>query len=210
MIEIFNSQKNVVEIEIRNRILNSVLKLPFFDKIENICDIIFNKSKIFNSENEDYQFLANHENLMNLLKYHSYNDTDKYMNIMHKIIVNISDMDFDIFVSKIKCNIFYDLKTFNFFMSMLIKDLNGIKLDYSFINKKMLEVLCFINEELDIEEKRKIFSSNQDLRKILIKIIFVLFNTSKNYIFNNKSILYKEIEQNLKLIKKNDRSFELF
>ena len=203
-----SAQKN--ELKIRNKLLNSILKISNLENNDSLCNLLFNEAAIFNSRYEGFTYLSFSEIIQNLLKYNTQKANDNYIKIIKTILIFIQDNELlDLFYNLSK-KLFSEYSSIEFFFSLLLENFNVIEKREKMINERTFDIIIGLKRVKEIKkENQKIFLQNEIFRKMLIKIVFFILNTKGNYnIINNKEI-FEEMNSFLNDINSDDNNFKL-
>ena len=187
--------------------LNSILKLSYLENNQKLCDLIFNNSKPFIEQNETFNFLSYSEIFQNLLKYKNQMKNNNYKTTIRNILKNINFNEMMDVFDNMKKDIVDNTVCVEFFLSLLIDNFSLIKVNSKFINEKYIDMLSTL-----AEIKRDCYQEllkDEYFIKILVELVFLLFNTSSNNYINNCGNFFDIITKILRTINSNENNFKL-
>ena len=163
-------------LKLRNKLLNTILKISYLEKNDNLCNVLFNKSKTFTNPCEAFTYLSFSEILQNLLKYR--NQKDNIKKIIIGILSNINhDEMIDLFYS-LRKKIFSNYTEIDFFLNILIENFNTLKIKEQFLNEKIYEMIFKLTKAKEMaKENMRELLKDEIFRKMVIKIIYLYLNT---------------------------------
>lgn len=205
-----NTQKN--EIKIRNKLLNSLLKLSYLENNNDICNLIFNGSTIFNNPYDGYTFLSNSETLQNLLKFNTQKSKAYFIIIIRNILLNIQLGEMMDLFDNLKKKIFTEFNSVNFFFDMLLVNINNIKIKEQYINEKIFDIISeFKNINNIKKETLKELLNNDAFRNMIYKAVFLIINTKGKYDLKKNLEIFKNIYIFLKILNEynNEENYKL-
>ena len=187
--------------------LNSILKLSYLENNQKLCDLIFNNSKPFIEQNETFNFLSYSEIFQNLLKYKNQMKNNNYKTTIRNILKNINFNEMMDVFDNMKKDIVDNTVCVEFFLSLLIDNFSLIKVNSKFINEKYIDMLSTL-EEIKRDCYQELLKDEYFI-KILVELVFLLFNTSSNNYINNCGNFFDIITKILRTINSNENNFKL-
>ena len=134
----FSTNTKKVELNIRNKLLNSLLKISYLENNSHLCNLLFTNANIFKNPYEGFAYLSYSEILFNLLKFHSQkNNITNYNLLILNILTNISLDELNDLFNCMNKRLFHDYNLIEFFLSILIKYFSFLKIKEEYINQKM-------------------------------------------------------------------------
>ena len=212
IIDIFNFSKNNKknEIKIRNKLLNSLLQISSIENNDNLCNLLFSNSNIFNNPYEGFISLSYSEILVNLLKFNTQKNNINYIKILTNILTNINQDEMIEIFSYLKKRVFSDYSSIDFFFSILIENFKLIKIKEQFINEKCFNIICNLTEINEIQKDlHQEYLNNEIFRKMIIKIVFLFLNLKGKYNIKYSDEFLEKIKIFLNNINSNNDGFKL-
>ena len=190
---------------IRNKLLNSLLKLSYLENNNDLCNLIFNQSTIFNNPYEGYIYLSNSEILQNLLKFNTQKNQVYFTKIIGNILLNIRLGEMMDFFDNIKKKIFSDFNSVDFFFSMFLENFNNIKIKEQYINEKINDIILEFKKIKNIKKEEQIeLINNENFRNMVNKVVFLIINLKGKYNLKKNPETFNTIYSFLKALNEND------
>ena len=202
--KIFNCHNKT---ELQNKLLNSILKIIFLENNQNICDLLFNNSSIFNKP-DDYRHIISLSYSKILIKFSNMRENESFRKIMTNILSRFTYNEMQNCLTDLNKNFFSNYKSLNYFYILLIEIFPKVKSLEYYINEQIYEI---IQKIFDIKkyEKEKLLK-NDDFKEIIFKSFFILLNTVGKYNPKNYYDIFNQIKKFLDLINEETFLIEIF
>ena len=197
------------EIEIRNKLLNSILDISCLENNDNLCDLLFSKSKTFINPFGNIVSLSYSEIIQKLLRFGKQKKNSNFSKILYDIFSNINYAEINDLFTYLQGRIFYDFICVDFFLSLLIEYFYIIKIKEQFIKLKILEMISELKSVTQKKEKIIELLKNEIFRKMVVKIIFLCINTKWQYNMKNSNQHLEDIILFLKAMNVEDENYNL-
>ena len=153
--KIFNCHNKT---ELQNKLLNSILKIIFLENNQNICDLLFNNSSIFNKP-DDYRHIISLYYSKILIKFCNMRENESFRKIMTNILSRFTYNEMQNCLNDLNKNFFSNYKSLNYFYILLIEIFPKVKSLEYYINEQIYEIIKNI---FDIKkcEKEKLLKND--------------------------------------------------
>ena len=131
---------------------------------------------------------------------------NNYKTAINSILKNINYKEMMDLFYNMKKNILVSVDSVEFFLSLLIDNFSLIKVKEQYINEKLFDMLCVL-QDIKRENYNELLGSEKFI-KMVVEIVFLLFNTRSTYYINNCGKFFENIIKFLRGINSNENSFK--
>ena len=193
--------------ELQNKLLNSILKIKFLENNQNICDLLFNNSSIFNKP-DDYRHSISLSYSKILIKFSNMRENESFRKIMTKILSKFTYNEMQNCLIDLNKIFFSNYKSLNYFYILLIEIFSKVKSLEYFINEQIYEILQKIFDIKKYEKENLL--KNDDFREIIFKSLFILLNAEGKYNPKNYYEIFNKLKNFLNLVNEETFLIEIF
>ena len=197
-----NNQTNL-----ENKLLNSMLKIKFLEKNNNISNLLFNNFSIFKNP-DDYRHIISLSYSKFLFKFNNIKENGQFRKIMSDILLKFTFLEMTNCLNDLKKKLFSHYESYNYFLDLLLENYLKLKpLEY-FINEKIFEIIKKIMD-IKIHNKQKLLE-NQKFIDIISKSFIILLNSEGKYNPKNYFQIFDMTKQFLNYMNNNDFLIKIF
>ena len=195
-----NNQTNL-----QNKLLNSMLKIVFIEKNNDICNLLFNKFSLFKNP-DDYRHIISLSYSKILLKFNNIKDNKQFREMMSEILSKFTFIEMLNCLNDLNKQLFTNYESYDYFLDLLIDNFGKLKPLESFINKQIFEV---IKKFIEIKKYNKEqLLKNKKFIEIIFKSIIIFLNTEGKYNSKDDNNIFYVIKELINLI--NDNIFLIY
>ena len=185
---------NEVKDKLTNKFFNSILKIQFLENNSNLCDLLFNDSSLFSRL---FEFI--HKNSLSYTKIIvKFKKIKQFRDLISDALTQFTSNEMMNTLNELSDYLFSDYESIDFFYDLLIENQILFKSFENFINQNLFNTINFMLIENDSKEE---LLKEENFRKLILKIIFLLLNSEGKYNPKNCSEIFGVITFLLEKIK---------
>ena len=186
---------------------SEILKIPFIENREEICELLFNNNDLTITNFGEYSDLISNYFVHVLIKFNNIKEKEYFKNLMTKIVSKFSNDNLVIAFNKFNENFFDNYESMQYFLELLIINFDNLKHYEKYINKKSFESLNYLIS-IDKENNKEEIVKQIIFEKLVINIFFLLLNTNgelnpkkNDTVFETIKIFMKKINNKNLIVK---------
>ena len=161
----------------KEKMFSEILKIPFIENREEICELLFNNNDLTITNFGEYSPLISNYFAHVLIKFNNIKEKEYFKNLMTKIVSKFSNDNLVIAFNKFNENFFDNYESMQYFLELLIINFDNLKHNEKYINKKSFESLNYLIS-IDKENNKEEIVKQIIFEKLVINIFFLLLNTN--------------------------------
>ena len=129
-LKIFNFYKNSnfnIILLFQEKIINGILRIPFIETSEEICELLFNNKDLTETYFTEYSYLISKYFAYILIKFNNIKEKEYFKKLMTKIVSIFSKDNIIIAFNKFNENIFDNHEPMQFFLKLLVENFRNLK-----------------------------------------------------------------------------------
>ena len=189
------------QINLQNKLLNSLLKIIFIEKNNDICNLLFNNFSLFKNP-DDYRHVISLSYSKILLKFNNIQKNKQFREMMSVILSKFTFIEMLNCLNDLNKQLFTNYESYDYFLDLLIDNFGKLKPLESFINKQIFEVIEKIIEIKKFNKEQLL--KNKKFIEIIFKSILIFLNTEGKYNSKNDNNIFDAIKKLLNLLSDND------
>ena len=177
----------------KEKMFSEILKIPFIENREEICELLFNNNDLTITNFGEYSDLISNYFAHVLIKFNNIKEKEYFKNLMTKIVSKFSNDNLVIAFNKFNENFFDNYESMQYFLELLIINFDNLKHYEKYINKKSFESLNYLIS-IDKENNKEEIVKQIIFEKLVINIFFLLLNTNGELNPKKNDIVFETIK----------------